>query len=132
MSLFNPSSFNLTSNEVYVIIEVNSTVAFSENTFRVVGVCYSLESTKIYAGPNRIIKGPVPIFDRLSAQPKTFEPVYNPFKPDEIFPPKPFMFNSQEPARPKFDFGMNTPQQPNPFNSFYPQFNNLMDIDKKN
>ncbi len=113
MSLFGPKSFDLKSNGVYVIIEVEPSVPFSEHTFKVIGASHSLEVAKKYAGANRIIKGPVPLFDEIPPQPKTIDPFGNPFKPDEIFNPKPFIFNPPELARPK-------PFNPDPFPHFPP------------
>ncbi|QKF94258.1 hypothetical protein QKU48_gp0800 [Fadolivirus algeromassiliense] len=104
MSLFGQKSFDIRSNGVYVIIEVEPSVPFNENTFRVVGASHSLEIAKQYAGPNRIIKGPVPLFDSVPPQPKSVEPFGNPFRPDEIYNPKPFIFNPPEPAKPNIPF----------------------------
>jgi hypothetical protein len=112
---FGPKQFDFKTNGVYVIIESLPDIAFTEHSYKVIGVAHSLETAKLYGGPNRQIKGPVPIFDAAPIFPN---PMRDPFKPD-IFPeplPNPFkpdMFPEPFPKLPNPNpFGPN----PNPFN----------------
>lgn len=121
---FGPKSFDLRSNGVYVIIETLPDVAFSSKpNYKVIGAAHSLETAKRYDGPNRTIKGPVPLFDADIS-----DPTPNPFKPGifpipnnpDIFPPNinPHpVFNPFDPPKPVFDFGL-------PTKPFYPLHDN--------
>jgi hypothetical protein len=63
-------------NHVYVILEIDNSIPFVEN-YKVIGVAYSLETVKYYAGPNRIIKGPVPILETpVLIQPTNYNPTF--------------------------------------------------------
>ena len=126
---FGPKSFDIKSNDVYVIIETIPDIAFLHTNYKVIGVAHSLEIANKYSGPNRIIKGPVPLFDSMpnfhNPTPNPFKP--NPFKPNiflqpnqDILPPHikiPPPFNPFGPSNPNYNFGL--PQSPiNPHNPF--------------
>jgi len=128
---FGPKSFDIKSNGVYVIIETIPDIAFSHTNYKIIGVAHSLEIANKYSGPNRIIKGPVPLFDSM---PNFHDPIPNPFKPNifpqptnpDIFPPHIKInppFNPFGPSKPDYNFGL--PQSPiNPHNPFYQMHNN--------
>ena len=114
-----PKSFNLSNNSVYVIIEMVPSTGFSQHNYKVIGATHDLETAKKYGGTNRVIKGPVPLFDSLPTfcDPSPSQPIIFP-KPNnpDIFPPKieinpPFNpFGPFQPHKPSYDFGL--PQQP--------------------
>jgi len=88
MSQFNP--INLSNDGVYVILEAIPQSAFSEQTYRAIGVCSSYEEAQTHAGIGRIIQGPVPFMDRKFTKPNLdIDPIY-PFKPNVNPPSKPF------------------------------------------
>jgi len=127
-------------NGIYVIIERNLDMIVSDHV-RIIGVTTSYEDAVKYAGPNRIIEGPVPVLGQTDFYPqpikvsypmfkKEFEPIYKP----QIFIEK----NPFEPVRPEttpfqlpninpFDSPMKNPFEPtkpidiNPFRLQTPQ-----------
>jgi hypothetical protein len=77
------------NNQVYIIIELSNNVPFANNNFKIIGAAYSLDVADKYRGPNRIIQGPIPIFEN------------NPFKPNIFFPTQEYDFGI---PKPKFNF----------------------------
>lgn len=107
-----PSNFNLVIDSntmnVYVIIENMPEVPFNAQNCRIIGVTRSLDVANRYAGPNRIIKGPVPFFDD--------------FTPPEIIRKQPTIFPTTTDDAKPYSFPRITPS---PL-----QFPTLTSIDK--
>lgn len=126
-----PNNFNVNNLGMFVIIETVPGTAFHENNFRVVGITHSRNAANKYAGPNRIIKGPVPMLDGLDLPVKT-----NPFEQQPTFeiyygkPETPGFNPTTDPAKVNFNFtkpnppNFMNPQPTTPFpNTFTPQTN---------
>lgn len=125
---YGPKLFDLKTAGVYIIIESLPYIPFSEHNYKVIGAAHSLDVAKSYGGPNRIIKGPVPLFDNTPNE----LPIKHPFNPDvfphpNIFQPnipiiKPPVFNPFDPTKPKYDFGL--PSSPSKFFNNHNNYNN--------
>ena len=117
---FGPKNFDFESNCYYVIIELNQSIAFSDNSFKIIGITHSLEMANKYSGSNRIIRGPIPMLDSYFPEPKYEGPIPNfiPFIYQEVPKINPFEIDN-----PQFNFYNIQPT--------YPQFkNNFMDTSK--
>lgn len=102
----NFNDFTFGGDGIYVVIESLPDVPFSEHNYKVIGAAYSYETAKKYGGPNRTIKGPIPLFDtklQKPFDPNPIQPYYPGFKPNpDLFPPN--LYDPLTPVKPKFDF----------------------------
>lgn len=87
---YGPKNFDLRGNGLYVIIEIQNDVIFSDNSYKIVGIFRSFENAKNYLGPNRFIKGPFSISDDIipPSYPKIIDPQISYPNPNTSIYPK--------------------------------------------
>lgn len=109
---FPPTFFNQQQQQgLYVIIETDPDIAFTQHSYKVIGACMSYNNAMVYSGSNRIIKGPIPLLD--TAMPQKYP---NPDMPPTFYPyPNPYPLPPMGPAMPRFDpYTPQPPVQPSP------------------
>ena len=92
---------NFNENTMYVVVENEKNNLFLNNSYNVIGVCWSRETAQKYNGPNRTIYGPVPILDKKYNNDNDFIEPFVPAKPNypNFYPP---IFNDPF-LKPTFD-----------------------------
>jgi hypothetical protein len=126
-----PNNFKdlLRSKEVYVILEFNNFLngvneltglnelsglnELNRNAPRIIGAFFSYHQAQKYLGPNRIIKGPVPLLDDYDGHYPRHYPPY-------VFPDKPFGRPPSPPLPNIYPFNPFSPELPTKPN--FPQF----------